>query len=367
MSTAPLSPSSAETPSTTAGNALGVSVIIPNYNYQEFVGQAIDSALALDWPKIQVIVVDDGSTDQSREVIEAYRGRVTIVHQPNAGQLEAYNVGFMLATEEVIIFLDSDDLLDSAVMQRVATVWRTGISKVQYRMRAIDAAGKPLGNVIPQYQGTPTPEQIRHWAATTTAYPSPPGSGNAYARAYLQQIFPLDDSCGKPGDASCIAAAPYLGDVLTVPVTLGSYRVHGRNDGAASRLDVKQFQLHVVRAQQRHAYAKRMAQRVGIHLKPGAINSSLSYLPYRLASLRLDPQTHPIVGDNVGKLWVDVMQAIFKPQGMSVKGKITIGVWATLVALTPRDTGLKLVLWRFVPAARPKFLRNTLMRFGLVR
>ncbi|HEX2672355.1 MAG TPA: glycosyltransferase family A protein, partial [Polyangiaceae bacterium] len=58
-----------------------VSVVIPNFNYARFVGQAIESALALDFPNVEVIVVDDGSTDDSRDVIERYRGRVTIVHQ----------------------------------------------------------------------------------------------------------------------------------------------------------------------------------------------------------------------------------------------------------------------------------------------
>ncbi|MDB5847638.1 MAG: glycosyl transferase family 2, partial [Rhodoferax sp.] len=109
----------------------GLTVIIPNYNYQEFIAQAIDSALAVEWPRVQIIVVDDGSTDRSREVIEAYRGRVEIVHQANAGQLQAYNVGFTLANEEVVIFLDSDDLLDPQVMQEVAATWRSGVSKVQ--------------------------------------------------------------------------------------------------------------------------------------------------------------------------------------------------------------------------------------------
>ena len=50
-----------------------LSIIIPNYNYGEFVGQAIASALAIEWHCVQVIVVDDGSTDNSRDVIEAYR------------------------------------------------------------------------------------------------------------------------------------------------------------------------------------------------------------------------------------------------------------------------------------------------------
>lgn len=346
---------------------LRLSVIIPNFNYAEFLGQAIDSALAIDWPHIQVIVVDDGSTDGSRDLLTRYTGRITTVLQANAGQYEAYNAGYKLADGEVVIFLDSDDLLDREVMREIASVWRSGISKVQFRMRTVDGAAQPLGNTIPQFQGTPTPEEIRQCATLTTTYPTPPGSGNAYSPTYLDQIFPLDDACGRPGDSICIAAAPFLGDIITVPKALGSYRVHGRNDGAASKLDAKQFHLHVVRALQRQTYTRRVALRAGTEIKYGAINRSLHYLPYRLASLRIGPTTHPIPNDNAGRIWLDMLRALWVPQGMSAKGKTTIGVWATLVALLPRDMGMKLILWRFVPAARPQFIRATLLKLGVIR
>ncbi|WP_367849552.1 glycosyltransferase family 2 protein [Rhodoferax sp. WC2427] len=346
---------------------LRLSVIIPNFNYAEFLGQAIDSALAIDWPHIQVIVVDDGSTDGSRDLIARYAGRITAILQANAGQFEAYNAGYKLADGDVVIFLDSDDLLDREVMREIAAVWRAGISKVQFRLRTVDGAAQPLGNTIPQFQGTPTPEDIRHWATLTTTYPTPPGSGNAYAPAYLDKIFPLDEACGRPGDSICIAAAPFLGDVVTIPTALGCYRVHGRNDGAASKLDAKQFHLHVVRARQRQTYTLHLAKRAGIEIQDDAINNSLHYLPYRLASLRIAHQTHPIPKDNVGAVWRDVMRAMSKPQGISVKGRTTIAVWTTLIALLPQAAGMKLILWRFVPAARPQFLRSTLLKFGIIK
>lgn len=346
---------------------LRLSVIIPNFNYAEFLGQAIDSALAIDWPHIQVIVVDDGSTDGSRDLIAGYAGRITTLLQANAGQFEAYNAGYKLADGDVVIFLDSDDLVDREVMREIAAVWRTGISKVQFRLRSINGSGQPLGNTIPQFQGTPSPEDIRRWATLTTTYPTPPGSGNAYAPAYLDKIFPLDEACGRPGDSICIAAAPFLGDVVTIPTALGCYRVHGRNDGAASKLDAKQFNLHVFRALQRQTYTQGLARRASIDIKDGAINGSLSYLPYRLTSLQLAPSSHPIPNDSKRAVWLDVMRALFKPQGISAKGKATIGVWATLVTLLPHKAGNHLILWRFVPAARPQGLRTALLKLGVIR
>ena len=346
---------------------LRLSVIIPNFNYADFLGQAIDSALAIDWPHVQVIVVDDGSTDGSRELISEYGDRITPLLQANAGQFEAYNAGYKIADGDVVIFLDSDDLLDPEVMREVAAVWRAGISKVQFRLRTVDGAAQPLGNTIPQFHGTPTPEEIRHWATLTTTYPTPPGSGNAYAPAYLDKIFPLDDACGRPGDSICIAAAPFLGDVVTIPAALGCYRMHGRNDGAASTLDAKQFHLHVVRARQRQTYTQQVAKRAGIQIEDEAINNSLQYLPYRLASLCIAPRTHPLPHDNAGWVLRDVLAAFFKSQGVSFKGKITIGTWTALVAILPRKFRMQLILWRFVPAARPQFLRTGLRKLGVIR
>jgi hypothetical protein len=155
--------------------------------------------------------------------------------------------------------------------------------------------------------------------------------------------------------------------VVTIPSALGSYRIHGRNDGAASRLDVAQFQLHVVRALQRHVYAQRIAGRVGIEIEDRAINGSLSYLPYRLASLLLAAKTHPIVGDTASAVLFDVFRALPKAQGMSPRGKLTIAVWAALVVMLPRAMETRLILWRFVPAARPHVLRIALSRLGLIR
>jgi len=87
-----------------------VSVIIPTYNRADRVTRAIDSALAQTVPPMEVIVIDDGSTDNTQEVLAAYGDRIHVVYQANAGVSAARNTGLELATGELIALLDSDDI-----------------------------------------------------------------------------------------------------------------------------------------------------------------------------------------------------------------------------------------------------------------
>ena len=128
-----------------------LSVIIANHNHADFVGAAISSALGIHWPEKEVIVVDDASTDGSRQVIEGFSGRVAAHFRPKSHQLGAHMFGFEQSTGDVIIFLDADDLLEPEVMREVAKVWRRGVSKVQFRMNLIDASDAHLGSAIPQF------------------------------------------------------------------------------------------------------------------------------------------------------------------------------------------------------------------------
>ena len=91
-------------------NSLAVSVIIPTYNRVHCVGEAIESVLAQDPPADEVIVVDDGSTDNTADVLAAYGNRITVLHQVNAGAAAARNTGIKHAGSDWVAFLDSDDL-----------------------------------------------------------------------------------------------------------------------------------------------------------------------------------------------------------------------------------------------------------------
>ncbi|HEY2324319.1 MAG TPA: glycosyltransferase family A protein, partial [Thermoanaerobaculia bacterium] len=87
-----------------------VSVVIPSYNYARYLGEAIDSALAQTLPPLEVIVVDDGSTDETSEVLATYADRIRVLRQKNSGVAVARNSGIAAAHGEYVAFLDADDI-----------------------------------------------------------------------------------------------------------------------------------------------------------------------------------------------------------------------------------------------------------------
>lgn len=87
-----------------------VSVIIPNYNYGRYVGEAIESVMTQTVPVHEIIVVDDGSTDNSKEIVSAYGERVKLICQKNRGVGAARNAGVAASTGEYVAFLDADDV-----------------------------------------------------------------------------------------------------------------------------------------------------------------------------------------------------------------------------------------------------------------
>jgi hypothetical protein len=331
----------------TPARNLRFSIIIANYNYERYVGAAIESALALDWPDVEVIVVDDGSTDRSRERIAAFGNRIKVVFQANAGQRAANNAGFARSTGDIVVFLDADDLVDGGLAREVAAVWGPGISKVQVQMARIDAEGRPLGSVLPRLEESPTPAQIRRWMLSSVEYPTPPGSGNAYARSFLEAIFPVEKDRDSFTDTTCVAMAPFYGDVMTVLQPLVYYRMHGENDSSLLR-DERHFGREIVRALTRLKASRDAGQARGLAApEHSALFRGKHLLQLRIASLRLRPADHPLAGDSRARAFVDALLAPFRPGFESPRHRTAIAAWSLLAVLAPQQWARRLIVWRF--------------------
>jgi glycosyltransferase involved in cell wall biosynthesis len=128
-----------------------VSVIIPAYNCAEYIAETIESVLNQTYRDYEIIVVDDGSTDATREVVEGYGDRLQYIYQQNQGAAAARNRGIRLAKGELITFLDGDDLfLPNKLATQVAYFdANPSVGMVKTGWQIIDQHGKFVSNVEP--------------------------------------------------------------------------------------------------------------------------------------------------------------------------------------------------------------------------
>jgi glycosyltransferase involved in cell wall biosynthesis len=344
-----------------------LSVIIANFNYRDFVGAAISSALAVDWPDKEVIVVDDASTDDSKIVIEGFRGKVAAYFRPKSNQLGAHIFGFEQSTGDVIIFLDADDLLEPAVMQEVAKVWRPGVSKVQYRMNLIDAAGAQLGTALPQFPPKDDPEKLRRTFLRTMAYTTPPGSGNAYSRDFVRKTFAWGATIPQ-SDAVLLTIAPILGDVLTIRKPLARLRIHDASWGSMTRsLNVAKLRQQLHQDIERAQLFATVSRELGLPVSRDPLKHNFHHLQYRLASYLVEPSAHPFPEDTVISLGCRLIWAAITYWQMPYRERAVLLIWIIACLLTPSSYGRNLVEWRFVALSRPAVVRTLLGTFSSLR
>ena len=323
-----------------------LSVVIANHNYERYVGAAIESALGLEWDDVEVVVVDDGSTDGSRAVIERYADRVAVLLAENATQRVAANRGYAMTTGDVVVFLDSDDLLPPDLPHRLARVWTPNVSKAQFRMQRIGADGAPVGSPFPEYDPVPEPADIRRWVTETTAYPTPPGSGNAYARWFLDRIFPLDPGIGDFADSGCLAAAPFFGDVVTVPEIVVGYRQHGANDSNLLA-DDSRFPREIARARARWRFARQVSGADAGAADERPLFRSRELLQLRVASSRVAPDDRPLPGDGRARMLLDSLRAPFHVGPEPLLRRLVIAGWCLATLVAPERVARRLLAVRY--------------------
>lgn len=201
----------------------GVSVVINNYNYGRYLRSCLESALRQTVP-CEVVVVDDGSADESRQVLEEFQDRVVVVLQPNRGQAAAINAGIERASGDVVALLDADDVMHPRRAERVQDVFRQSPAQwLRHNLRLVDEAGRELSPTMYRSRATDDPAADLlgfgdTWGAT---------SGLCFRRSFLATIGPIPE----PGyryyaDAYLILAAGLLGQCHSLAESLCDRRQH---------------------------------------------------------------------------------------------------------------------------------------------
>lgn len=203
-----------------------VTVAVCSFNQDQFVRSAIHSILNQTYKKIELIIVNDGSTDDTKKIIEEFKERANIINKINGGQASSYNAAINIATGKIIFFLDADDFYYPQTIERVVNVMSdSGAVKAHFFLDCVNEYDEPLSLRTPRLlsSGFMHDKIINEgWL-----YYSAPGSGNAYDTATLKQIGALPESIDdKHGaDFFLIHACSLYGEIVSVHETLAAYRV----------------------------------------------------------------------------------------------------------------------------------------------
>lgn len=333
------------------------SIVIVNCNYADFIGDAIDGALAQTHQPTEVIVVDDGSTDHSRAVIDRYGDRIQKVFQPNGGQGAAYNAGWAAATGKYILFLDSDDVLQPGAMAKIVEAFeRSGAVKVQFYLEQVDRNMVSLGTILPTY--TFSSMEPRRQIENYGYYVSPPASGNAFRASFLQRVMPIRDTelYRRAADGYTTGLAPLAGHIESIAEVLGYYRVHGANYGGFSGVrNVEHlhhmFMRDVKRENTQHAFAEEF----NFYFPTDRSRYCPGHTKFRLLSQRLYPQQHPLKTDSTGQLmWCGFVSAWRYPH-LKWYRRAWIAMGFLMLGITPRS----ILRARFDSVVMPQQLNRT--------
>jgi hypothetical protein len=209
-----------------------VTALIDTYNHEPFIEKAVDSVLQQDFPatETEILVVDDGSTDRTQELLRKFAPRVRLLHKANGGQGSAFNVAIPEAHGEIIAFLDGDDWWAPRKLTSVLEVFSNDT--------AVGLVGHAVTQVYPDgTERTETPRDISRFriasakdARTFRMRKTFLGTSRmAYRREVLRQIGPVPEALTFEADEYLFTLAAFFADVVVLKEPHSFYRLHEGN------------------------------------------------------------------------------------------------------------------------------------------
>ena len=218
-----------------------VSVIVMNYNYEKFLKDAIDSCLSQTYPNVEVVVVDDGSTDNSKDIIKSFNDQIIPIFKKNGGQASALNAGFNACSGDIICLLDADDLFVPERLENVVNLFQSDptVDWVFTESAAFETeqlSSEKLPALYDQMCREQTSAELnridfrKHLETGKIPGFTPSTSNLCFSRKILEKIFPLPEIKGLSGmaitDLYMKSIAVGLGTGYKTTKQLGVYRLH---------------------------------------------------------------------------------------------------------------------------------------------
>lgn len=332
-------------PPSTSAYSMRISIIINNYNYAAYLDKAVESALAQTHSAREIIVVDDGSTDDSVSIIQGFGGRIKAVLKQNGGQASAFNAGFAVSSGDVIIFLDADDVLHPEALSKLILWWRQGCSRAHWRMPVIDRGGNPTGHFVPSQgekmaAGDWLPKYLVNGQTA-----SAPTSGNAFAREFLARIMPMPEPSFRIcADGYLLRASFFAAPIIAIDEPLSCYRIHGRNHCATIQghqgRNMAKLRAEIFFSETYRELSIKWARQLGQSLADSYEPMDFGIIKKRLLSFHLERSKHQVVRDTAGKLLYLCLRAAWHDRPRSFMSRVRSCLGCVLLSIIPPD------LWR---------------------
>ncbi|MCJ2093696.1 glycosyltransferase [Methylobacterium sp. J-072] len=240
-----------------------IAVVITCFNYETYVGRAIQSVVGQNAADCELVVIDDGSTDRSWEVIQQTGVRAYRI--ANSGQRSACLYGLGRTRAPFVLFLDADDELLPGALDRIRPMLDPGVAKVQFCLTCVDATGHVIVERYPALEAFRSQDRVVDEILRSGVYQTPPTSGNVFRRDVCEILHQCDYD--RAVDGVILLIAPFMGDVVSIADSLGLYRVHGRNDSGVGRApQAATFERDLRRFELRLAHLRELVR----HLRPEA-------------------------------------------------------------------------------------------------
>jgi glycosyltransferase involved in cell wall biosynthesis len=210
-----------------------VSVLIDTYNHERFIERAIISVLEQDMPmdNVEILVVDDGSTDRTSELVRQYEPRVRLIRKSNGGQASAFNFGFAQTRGGILVTLDGDDWWAKEKLRRVLETLDANpdVGIVGHGLYEQYSDGRANGLILPgrpyrlDLASRQNAELFRHLAAFFGT------SRMTIRKSVLDQILPIPEELTIEADEYIFTLAPAISPAIILNEALCYYRIHSGN------------------------------------------------------------------------------------------------------------------------------------------
>ncbi|MBF2016559.1 MAG: glycosyltransferase [Rivularia sp. T60_A2020_040] len=234
-----------------------VSVLIPNYNYAHYIGDALESVLHQTYSNFEVIVCDDGSTDNSCEVVNTYiqkNSRIKLVRKSNGGPASAWNAAYRESKGEIICLLDADDIWLHDKLQKVINAFHSqpNCGLVFHNVIQIDRQGELIKHqpMLSKFaEGWTAPFALKNGGFVDNI---PPTSALSFRREVTELLLPMNETFLRNVDAVVRNLAAFVTLMQPIPEILSKYRIHGSNIMAASSLKADFLEKELARSELVH-------------------------------------------------------------------------------------------------------------------